>query len=390
MNLLPAVIIGGPPHSGKSVLAYSLSRALRQRDVPHYVLRAYPDGEGDWANQADQALVRAIRIKGYGSSLWVQRIRRDIERRHLPLIVDVGGKPTPDQETIFDQCSHAVLLTPDDASRKHWLDMLARHSLLLIADLRSDLEGINALDESGPILHGALAGLERGQTASGPTFEALVERFARLFAYPAQELRRRHHESAPVELVLELQRLGRTLDALDEHQEWLPQHLPSVLDYLPQAVPLGLYDRAPNWLYAALALFAHPAPLYQFDVRLGWISPPQLRLGQPPPDAPLQISLHPRADHVRAEVVLTDKYLDYEEAEGLYALPIPADQGLVLSGQLPLWLWTALALVYRAAPWLGIYQPRLGDRAVVVKSTLPALLPGQLVSSPPPCDTCHL
>ena len=58
MELFPAVMIGGPPHSGKSVLAYSLSQALRARQVAHYVLRAFPDGEGDWANEADQAMVR--------------------------------------------------------------------------------------------------------------------------------------------------------------------------------------------------------------------------------------------------------------------------------------------------------------------------------------------
>src|SRR5512136_651193 len=64
MDLLPAVLVGGPPHSGKSVLAYALSRALRERGVAHYLLRACPDGEGDWSQEAEQSLVRQIRIKG--------------------------------------------------------------------------------------------------------------------------------------------------------------------------------------------------------------------------------------------------------------------------------------------------------------------------------------
>ncbi len=50
MELFPAILVGGPPHSGKSVLTYSLTQALRRRGVDHYVLRAAPDGEGDWAN----------------------------------------------------------------------------------------------------------------------------------------------------------------------------------------------------------------------------------------------------------------------------------------------------------------------------------------------------
>jgi len=63
MELFPAVAICGPPHSDKSVLAYTLSRALRTRQIAHYVLRAFPDGEGDWANEADQALVRCAHHK---------------------------------------------------------------------------------------------------------------------------------------------------------------------------------------------------------------------------------------------------------------------------------------------------------------------------------------
>jgi len=47
MNQFPALMIGGPPHSGKSVLAYSLTQALRARQIDHYLLRACPDGEGD-------------------------------------------------------------------------------------------------------------------------------------------------------------------------------------------------------------------------------------------------------------------------------------------------------------------------------------------------------
>ncbi len=65
MELFPAIAIGGPPHSGKSVLAYSLSKALRARQVAHYVLRAFPDGEGDWANEADPKVLS--RPSGFGT-----------------------------------------------------------------------------------------------------------------------------------------------------------------------------------------------------------------------------------------------------------------------------------------------------------------------------------
>jgi CRISPR-associated protein Csx3 len=38
---------------------------------------------------------------------------------------------------------------------------------------------------------------------------------------------------------------------------------------------------------------------------------------------------------------------------------------VVLSGKLPHWLTTSLALTYRAAPWVAVYQPQLEGATVV-------------------------
>lgn len=88
------MLVGGPPHSGKSVLIYSLSQALRARGVEHYALRASTAKETG-SNEAVPERVRQIHIKGQWTPLWLQRIGQDIQRRHLPLLVDVGGRPTP-------------------------------------------------------------------------------------------------------------------------------------------------------------------------------------------------------------------------------------------------------------------------------------------------------
>ncbi|HID64343.1 MAG TPA: hypothetical protein EYP49_16625 [Anaerolineae bacterium] len=69
-------------------------------------------------------------------------------------------------------------------------------------------------------------------------------------------------------------------------------------------------------------------------------------------------------------------YIDYTEAEGLSVPSASPDQGLVLSGKLPLWLWTALALTYQDAPWLAVYQPRWGEQAIVVGSPHPRTATG--------------
>lgn len=386
MELFPAVLIGGPPNSGKSVLAYNLSLALRERNVQHYVLRAAPDGEGDWVAEADEELVRSILMPRHWTPAFVEHVCASLARRPLPLIVDVGGRPTAWQEAIFDHCTHAILLTPDEEAHSRWLELVNRHNLILLADLRSELAGVDRVTAVQPVVEGVIAGLEWGARIGGPTFDALVERLSRLFAYDPERLRRSHLAAAPVDNVIDLDRLARTLHVpfSGGRAAWSPNYLPAVLDYLPEATPLGLYGRGPNWLYAAVALLAWPEPFYQFDARLGWIAPPVLRPGTPAAQSPLRAVLQVRADHVHLAFTLTRAHLDYTEAEGLEVPPVVAAQGVVISGKLPLWLYTALATAYApGARWVGIYQPQLGDRAVVVGSHDSQLSAGMLVVSPP-------
>lgn len=379
MKPFPAVLIGGPPHSGKSVLAYSLTQALRQRQIDHYVLRAYPDGEGDWSNEAEPETVRILRVKGQGTPEWIARMCRDIDRRHLPLLVDVGGRPQPWQEAVFDCCTHAVLLTPDEAARARWLELMDRHCVPLLADLHSTLQGVGVIEQEQPVLRGTLVGLHRNTTATGPAFAALLELLTALFHYPQGEVHRQHLDAAPSEIPLDLDRLKENMGIGSAAEMWQPHSLPQVLDYLPPQVSLGLYGRAPNWLYAALALFAHPAELWQFDPRLGWVQPPILTIGQPPADSPLQFEMHLKSDCVWLDCRLPHSYLDYPDAQDLIAPDLPAGAGLILGGKLPHWLLNGLALAYRNQPWLAVYQPQIPG-AVIIHSCRPELPIGQIVS----------
>jgi CRISPR-associated Csx3 family protein len=56
--------------------------------------------------------------------------------------------------------------------------------------------------------------------------------------------------------------------------------------------------------------------------------------------------------------------LDYRHVGD--SLPaVPTDRGLICSGVLPLWLWTALARAYQTVPWLAFYHPTLSQAIVV-------------------------
>jgi CRISPR-associated protein Csx3 len=275
-----------------------------------------------------------------------------------------------DQERIFDACTHAILLTRDRASHAEWRERVARHSLPMLADLSSHLDGESAVQSDGPPLRGVIAGLARHERVANPVVDALVELLTRLFASDGDALRRQHLAAAPAELAVDLDRLAVTLGWAQPGARvtWLPEHLPALLGYLPAATPLAIYGRGPNWLHTALARLANPAAYFGFDVRLGWVPAQKVPVGTPPPAAPLQFRIARDDGWAHVEGLLPHNYIDFSELDAVMAPAIPPAMGVILSGKLPNWLYTSLAVTYAAAPWLAVYQPQLSG-AVVVHST---------------------
>lgn len=393
MEPFPAVLIGGPPHSGKSVLVYSLTQALRQAHTPHYVLRACPDGEGDWANEADQILVRTIRVKGDFTETFMGRAAGYLQNRHLPLLVDVGGKPTLAQEAVFAHCTHAILVIGDRAEDPNayardlavWRQRMTRQGVSIIGEIRSQLSGENSLAAAEPIVQGTLTGLERGKTAVGPTFVALVARLNGLFNFTEAELTRLHLAQAPVELTLDLPALARTLGAADGF--WQPEFLPQLWEYLPQGKPLAIYGRAPNWIYALLGLLAYPAPVWLFDARLGWRQPPTLPMkteNDAAGQSGWQVNRHVYATRTLLDMKTHSQYLDIESAHELPLIELPPERGVILSGKIPHWLMMAAARqIAPTVPWLAVYQPPLGGAVVITPNAADHPLGYVIPISPP-------
>ncbi len=375
-DYFPAVAIGGPPHSGKSVLTYSLTQALRDEQIAHYVLRACPDGEGDWSNQAAQSTVRVIRRKGEFSQTFVQSVYEMLQNRHLPLLVDVGGQPTAEQEILFTACTHIVLIAQDENGLDAWRTLAQKHSLVIIAELHSSLTQPNLLTDRFPLLRGRLHGLERGETAAGEAFECLCLALKVLFARSRSALVDAHLAVAPAQPAIDLAHLAHTLDV---NGFWRPQDLSNVLAYLPAAKPLAVYGRGPNWLYAAIAAHIFPAPLFQFDARLGWVSPPVFSVAEPTEVGPIDWRWEERADYSILHGHISDTLLDYAET-AQFSVPKPTHRrGLVVSGRLPHWIATALVRAYREQPWVAFYQPQLAG-SVVVYANQSAQSVGSVVS----------
>ncbi|MFA6215537.1 MAG: hypothetical protein WC768_03140 [Patescibacteria group bacterium] len=86
------IAIGGPPHSGKTVLM-GLLRALLPRDK-FVVVEAAPDGEGitGWSFEGDPVLVKAVRRKGKFLEEFVNWVCDSVRNSTMPLtLVDLGG-----------------------------------------------------------------------------------------------------------------------------------------------------------------------------------------------------------------------------------------------------------------------------------------------------------
>ncbi|MFV9506730.1 MAG: CRISPR-associated protein Csx3 [Oscillochloridaceae bacterium umkhey_bin13] len=375
--LFPAVLIGGPAHAGKSTLTYRLSQQLRALDVPHYALRASPDGEGDWSNRIPDALVAELRPRARAG--WTHEfataITRDVAQRHLPLIVDAGGLVSPETALIAARCTHAILLAANPDDLAPWRELVSRNGIALIADLHSVLDAPQSVTSHGPPLRGQMSGLNRTASSDGPCFAALIDALCQLFAYTPDELFQAHVNQTAIELVLNLEQTIYPVMAHD-NQPWQPHELAILLPTLPTDVPLAIYGRGPNWLYAALATVAPTCDYAVFDPRQGWVTIPRLGFGTPNDDDPLQCELVDQTTYMHLKLSLRQSYLDRRDTD-LIRLP-PVTQGLILDGRMPMWLWAALTRAYLNLPWLACYQPPLGA-AVVVHSHEPAYPRGTLI-----------
>lgn len=366
----PAVLIGGSPHTGKSVLTYSLTRALRQYGIEHYVMRACPDGEGHWSQEAPRQIVEAIRKKGLYTDEFVHSVCADIESRKVPFIVDIGGLPRGEQFQIFRSCTHAILLSHRTPASVDWHELIREYKLELLADLISDLDGPSALESSYPVVRGTLTGLERGSVVTGEPFESLAQALIKLFLKTTLGLAQTHmRRCASTDTVLNLPQLLSALapDTLD----WTPNLLPRLLEIIPSGEPLAVYGRAAHWVYTSLALHICPAPFLQFDARLGWLEPLSI---QPGSDLHPDLAFEPevREGYTLLHCHLQTSNLNYRELQHVQAPVLPTTRGLILNGKLPLWLASSLAICYKQAdlPWIAGYYPQTKE-AIVIFSRVP-------------------
>ncbi|MGC8781981.1 MAG: CRISPR-associated protein Csx3 [Anaerolineae bacterium] len=362
-NLLPAILLAGPPHSGKSVLAYHLSRRLREAQVAHILLRAAPDGEGDWFYESPEEVRMRQRQKGSYTGPLIEALQQAISRRHLPMLVDIGGRPREIQFRLLDACTHVIHLWREEDDRQTWARWLEERGLIPIASLRSRLVPPDHLELTQGSLSGTITGLERAGPRLGPAFGAVLERVTGICAYPPGALEAEHLRQAPTDAaVITVAELAHDLGLATAGEEvwWEPTHLARLRELLPPGEPVALYGRGPAWLYAAVAIHAAPAAFHLFDARFhGWMTPPEVRSSARDRcrNGEFTLTVEEDDEQIRLRFIRHQKYYLIRPAR-VYVPPLPADRGVLLDGPMPFWLVTALARALRHHPRLAIYEPR--------------------------------
>jgi CRISPR-associated protein Csx3 len=379
-NLFPAILLAGPPNCGKSVLSFLLTYRLRELRIAHYLLRAVPDGEGDWFQAGRPEIVQVLRTihKTRYSSQFVDHMQSAIKGRLLPLLVDIGGRPQGEQLGLIKACTHSILLYRTEEERLGWREILAESKLLPVAELQSALDTEELIHKHQPYLRGIISGLERDETKRrvGMTFGALLERVAGICSYDEEMLEQEHVKHAPFPFQNERD-LAKQLSVPVEGDRitWSPGHLRRLSEIVPTAQSLAIYGRGPVWLASALACSALPALFAIFDARYGWLLPTPIHFSTQ--DTSLNMKKLPFQSD--------DLWLDLEipggtiEPSDIIINPVSGNQGIVLSGKLPRWLFASL--VHKLAPdhtWIAIDDPRLAQ-AIVVHSNSSTIRVGDVL-----------
>ncbi len=166
-----AIAFLGPPHSGKSVLVNAIRLKLQnelsaekfQRDF--YILRACPDGEGDWFSEIPKNVAKELRYKNRFDDEFVNRICEELEKLRQQkqlLLVDCGGKLDRKNQRILTLCTHTIIVSRDPEQIPLWQGAALLSELKILAEIESVSE-IRAEVISTSPLRIRLGKLERGE-----------------------------------------------------------------------------------------------------------------------------------------------------------------------------------------------------------------------------------
>src|SRR5271165_1035556 len=170
------LLIGGPPHSGKTCLREALRKlifAYSGRKIYPGHLPANPDGDGRWY------VVTALEDAGRANDLrkrspteftqaFAARVAEAIQKFETPLLlIDMGGKPDKHKkqiEEIAKRGTHAILLYKEPEDLKVWEPLFQGKEIAKFVSIHDP--GTDSVQEHGGVLQGTVHHLDREQDGS--------------------------------------------------------------------------------------------------------------------------------------------------------------------------------------------------------------------------------
>ncbi len=183
-RLCPAVMVVGPPDSGKSVFSHALFTTLLPTCPDIYLQRAHWDGEGNWileldetATDADREAHKLANKGGLTDRFFPHHAQAilSLRRQKQLVIVDVGGKVQTEKVPLLEACTHYIIISAKPEEIAPWHEFCGdRGNLKCLAVIHSSLESCEMLHKREPWLEMTCGPWMQGNPGAVPS--GLLER----------------------------------------------------------------------------------------------------------------------------------------------------------------------------------------------------------------------
>ncbi|WP_024547090.1 CRISPR-associated ring nuclease Crn3/Csx3 [Picosynechococcus sp. NKBG15041c] len=188
LSLAPALLIVGPPDSGKSILSHHLFQHLLSSFPNIYLQRANWDGEGNWILEApltpDIQEEHKLNNKGQLTDnffAYHAQCILSLRRQKDLILVDVGGKIDPQKDPILEACSHYLIISSKPEEIDKWHEFCRdRGNLLPIGVIHSILESTIEIHQQEPFIEMTCGVWKMGQKTPIP--EVFIQRIQQLIS----------------------------------------------------------------------------------------------------------------------------------------------------------------------------------------------------------------
>ena len=140
-----AVCIVGPANSGKSVFLRELCKALNKTlgeefRTNFFLIRACPDGEGDWFGDLHPDEGILFRVKKAFDDEFAQKISEDIrnmKKNKRVTLIDCGGRIDKRNQTILNACTETIIVSSSNEEMLKWEGAALASNLKIIVKILS-------------------------------------------------------------------------------------------------------------------------------------------------------------------------------------------------------------------------------------------------------------